>query len=67
MILFFIAIFFNHQEFDHYESGCGAKKKKKISVGLVFRRCLGKNNLQAYRILTSSKVILENECQTHRD
>ena len=31
MILFFIAIFFNHQEFDHYESGCGAKKKKKKS------------------------------------
>ena len=28
MVLFFIAIFFNDQEFDHYESGRGAKTKK---------------------------------------
>ena len=26
-----------------------------------------KNNLQAHRIVTSSKVFLENECRTHRD
>ena len=25
-----------------------------------------KNNLQAHRIVTSSKVFLENECRTHR-
>ena len=26
-----------------------------------------KNNLQVHRIVTNSKVFLENECQTHRD
>ena len=26
-----------------------------------------KNNLQVHRIVTNSKVFLENECRTHRD
>ena len=28
MVLFFIVIFFNDKEFDHYESGRGVKTKK---------------------------------------
>ena len=29
--------------------------------------CSRKNNLQAHRIVTNSKVFLEDECRTHRD
>ena len=34
MVLFFIAIFFNDLEFDHYESGHGTKTKKKSQLDL---------------------------------
>ena len=33
----------------------------------VLRSLFAKNNLQVHRIVTSSKVFLENECRTHRD
>ena len=35
--------------------------------GLDDERLFAKNNLQAHRIVTSSKMFLENECRTHRD
>ena len=31
------------------------------------RQFFAKNNLQAHKIVTSSKVFLEKKCQTHKD
>jgi len=57
VILFFIAIFFNDYEFDHYESGHGAKtKKSQLDLYLEEPR-LNKRKIQSWKFYLREKSI----------